>query len=71
MTDGFLGYTDDGKSIIECWNCDEGWHANCIDDGGCLDPEEGCDLCRSRCDICGGKGSYEVDPATPVQGDRQ
>lgn len=45
---------------IECWACGgEGTVADCEDDIGCVDPESGCDLCMRRCDVCGGKGSWE------------
>jgi hypothetical protein len=37
----------------QCGNCDgSGFIYMCIDDGGCIDPEGGCDLCERRCDWC-------------------
>ncbi len=46
-------YDEDWLNEI-CWNCDgQGFVANCWDEIGCVDPEEGCDLCTRRCDVCG------------------
>lgn len=50
---------DDGKVWVECWNCQDGFTYSCID-GCCVDADEGCDDCASRCDICRGKGGYRV-----------
>jgi hypothetical protein len=37
----------------ECWNCGgEGVVYVCLDEAGCLYPEEGCDLCERRCWVC-------------------
>lgn len=37
----------------DCWNCDgSGYVVSCEDEGSCLHPEEGCDLCTTRCRIC-------------------
>ena len=42
-----------------CWQCDgEGFIAHCWEEWACLHPDDGCDQCRRKCDICGGKGGY-------------
>lgn len=69
MNEGFIGYAEDGGTILEYWQCHgEGQVASCYEEWACLDPEEGCDLCLRRCDICGGNGSYVVPPK-PQEGD--
>jgi hypothetical protein len=38
---------------IECWQCGgEGYVSNCQDEICCLYPEDGCELCTRRCDVC-------------------
>ena len=53
------------KIRIECWNCGgDGRIAGCFEDTcSCMgDPTEPDDCCAPRrCDICKGKGGYEVD----------
>lgn len=50
-----FGEVDDYDDEIDgdsCGNCGgEGFTYHCID-GCCVDAEEGCDLCASRCDWC-------------------
>lgn len=44
---------DDDFDNGDCWNCDgEGFVINCFDEGACLHPDEGCDLCTRRCEVC-------------------
>jgi hypothetical protein len=39
--------------LEDCWNCGgEGYVANCFSEYACLYPDEGCDLCTRRCDVC-------------------
>jgi hypothetical protein len=45
--DAEMGLDDD------CWQCGgEGYIFVCQDEIGCIDPENGCDLCQRRCDVC-------------------
>jgi hypothetical protein len=38
---------DDDFDNDGCWNCGgEGFVVNCFDEGVCLYPDEGCDLCH-------------------------
>lgn len=54
----------------ECGNCGgEGFTYNCID-GCCVDVEEGCDLCPSRCDWCNPRPPKKL-PDNEVQALRQ
>jgi hypothetical protein len=40
-----------------CPNCGgEGVYYDCQDEIGCVNPEDGCELCERRCDWCKGKG---------------
>jgi hypothetical protein len=49
---------DDGP-WDECWNCGgEGYICDCLDEIGCVDPENGCDLCMRGCSVCNGKGGW-------------
>lgn len=42
-------YYDDG----DCFQCGgEGFYSSCFEEWACLDPDEGCDLCIRRCDVC-------------------
>lgn len=44
---------DDFDDDDLCWNCHgEGFVYDCFEEYACVDPEGGCDLCMSRCDIC-------------------
>ncbi len=37
----------------DCPNCGgEGVIYMCLDEIGCIDPEDGCDMCARRCDWC-------------------
>jgi len=37
----------------DCWRCGgEGYVSDCFKRFTCQDPDEGCDLCTRRCDIC-------------------
>jgi len=37
----------------DCPNCGgEGFVSNCFEEWACLDPDEGCDDCTRRCDLC-------------------
>ena len=37
----------------DCWNCGgEGFVSNCFTEYACIYPDEGCDECTRRCDIC-------------------
>lgn len=37
----------------DCWQCGgEGFVVNCFEEYACVDPEGGCDLCTTRCDVC-------------------
>lgn len=68
MTEGFICFADDGRPIVQCWQCGgEGRFPDCDEEWACLHPEEGCDLCMRTCDICHGKGSFAVSPKTSVQ----
>lgn len=67
----FMGdYDDNGDPIYECWQCaGTGAIAGCFEDTCCgldCDPEDPEFCCApSRCDNCGGKGSYAVkEPAS-------
>lgn len=43
-----LDHADEG-----CWKCGgEGFVSSCFEEFACLDPDEGCDLCTRRCDVC-------------------
>jgi hypothetical protein len=47
--DDYDDYDDDG----ECWNCGgEGVVYNCFTEYACVFPEDGCDECMRRCDVC-------------------
>lgn len=42
-------YDDDSV----CWNCaGEGVVANCFEEWACFNPEDGCEECIRRCDVC-------------------
>jgi hypothetical protein len=44
---------DDPNPSDGCPNCGgDGFVYLCMDEIGCIDPEEGCDLCERRCDWC-------------------
>ncbi|MBX3447537.1 MAG: hypothetical protein KF765_12355 [Parvibaculaceae bacterium] len=44
-----------------CPNCGgEGVVYSCLDEIGCVNPEDGCDLCERRCDWCQSTNSVEV-----------
>ena len=47
---------------VECWQCGgEGRVAGTCIDGCCIDQDDpDCEYCSHRCDICQGKGGYEV-----------
>lgn len=37
----------------ECYNCGgEGFYSSCMTEYACMYPDEGCDLCTRRCDVC-------------------
>lgn len=37
----------------DCWNCGgEGFVSSCFEEWACMYPDEGCDLCTRRCDVC-------------------
>lgn len=37
----------------DCWNCGgEGFVSNCFSEYACIYPDEGCDECSRRCDVC-------------------
>lgn len=37
----------------DCWNCGGGgFVSDCFEEWACLHPEDGCDLCTRRCDVC-------------------
>lgn len=51
IDDAMMDYDDD-----DCFQCGgEGFYTSCFDEGACIDPESGCDLCTHRCDICNNK----------------
>ncbi len=44
-----------------CWNCSgEGFVSSCFEEWACVDPESGCDLCISRCDVCRARAHQET-----------
>jgi len=44
---------DDDFDMDGCWNCGgSGFVSSCFEEFACVDPEEGCDLCTHRCDVC-------------------
>lgn len=47
-----------GRVWVDCWKCDEGWVVSCEVEIGCVDPESGCDIWVTSCDICEGKGGW-------------
>jgi hypothetical protein len=52
----------------ECGNCGgTGIIYMCLDEIGCIDPEEGCDLCARRCDWCRPSGPA---PSTTSDGEK-
>jgi len=58
---------------VECWNCDGcGLIAGCFEDSCSCGADEDPELCcaPSRCDVCGGKGSYVVTQLTGDNCDR-
>jgi hypothetical protein len=45
-----------------CGQCgDQGYTYSCID-GCCVNAEDGCDLCASRCDFCNHDGKKPFQP---------
>jgi hypothetical protein len=58
LPEGADSHFDDGP-WIECWQCGgEGVVYDCVEEYACVDPEDGCDYCARRCDICKGKGGW-------------
>lgn len=46
-------FDDDFDDQADCWNCGgEGFVSNCFQEFACLHPDEGCDDCTRRCDVC-------------------
>ena len=44
---------DDDYDNSDCWNCGgEGFVSNCFQEFACMYPDEGCDDCTRRCDVC-------------------
>lgn len=44
---------DDDWDNGDCFQCGgEGFYANCFEEWACMYPDEGCDLCIRRCDVC-------------------
>lgn len=44
---------DMGEDPFDCWQCHgDGYTYDCFEEWACVDPEGGCDLCMSRCDVC-------------------
>lgn len=63
-----------GKVWVECWQCyGVGLLAGCFEDccsGADCDPEDAENCCSpSRCDICKGKGGYDVPADSPAAQD--
>lgn len=57
---GRLALRSEGE-WVECWQCGgEGLVSSCLDDGACIDPEGGCELCLVNCDICEGAGGWNA-----------
>jgi hypothetical protein len=54
LTDAEREQIDDHMSSDdECWNCGgEGYVYNCFEEYACVNPEDGCDECMRRCDVC-------------------
>lgn len=45
-------YDDDFDQDV-CWNCGgEGFFSNCFQEFACMYPDDGCDECTRRCDVC-------------------
>ena len=58
---------DDFDDDDECWNCGgEGYVYDCFTEYACINPEDGCDLCMRRCDVCR-KPSITTNPDHPEQ----
>lgn len=44
---------DDDYDEVGCWNCGgEGFVSNCFQEFACMYPDEGCDDCTRRCEVC-------------------
>ena len=44
-------YCDDIED--QCWNCGgDGFVASCFTEYACMYPDDGCDECLRRCDVC-------------------
>ena len=44
-----VDYDDNG----DCWNCGgDGFVSSCFEEYACIYPDEGCDQCTRRCDVC-------------------
>jgi hypothetical protein len=49
----------------ECWNCGgDGYVSSCFEEYACLYPEDGCDLCTRRCDVCNPHKRAALTPST-------
>jgi hypothetical protein len=54
----------------QCWNCSgEGFVSGCFTEYSCLYPEDGCDLCTRRCDVCNPRPS-DATPTKDTPNDR-
>jgi hypothetical protein len=54
---------DDDHDQGDCWNCGgEGFVASCFEEFARIDPDEGCDLCTKRCQICNPRRSPGPTP---------
>lgn len=61
MTIARSDLNEHNSHVVDCWQCDgEGFIAHCWEEWACLHPDDGCDQCRRKCDICDGKGGYRV-----------
>lgn len=50
MTDDYDDYDDYDRDCYQCGG--EGFYASCFEEWACMYPDEGCDLCTRRCDVC-------------------
>lgn len=45
---------------VECWQCGgDGFVSSCFEEFACIDPDEGCEDCQRKCDVCEGGGGWD------------
>jgi hypothetical protein len=56
MADDYDAEYDDDFDNGDCWQCGgEGFVSNCFTEYACMYPDEGCEECMRRCDLCNRK----------------